>query len=148
MNLTPNFTLEELTRSDEAVRRGLDNSLPTELLPNLRRTAETMEEVRRILGNRPVTVGSGYRGPELNKTIGGSLKSAHMQALACDFICPAFGTPFQIAEVLAAALKDFDQIIWEGTWVHLGLADGFQRREVLTAKFPNGKAVYTKGLNP
>lgn len=147
MKLTEHFTLEEFEQSDKATRLGLDNSIPTELLPNVKRTAEAMEEVRHILDNRPITVSSGYRGLEVNKAVGGSLKSAHMQGLACDFICPAFGTPYQIAEVLAAALQDFDQIIWEGTWVHLGLADGFQRREVLTAKFPNGKAVYTKGLN-
>ncbi len=148
MNLTSHFTLEELTHSDTAVRAGVDNTPPPELLPNLKRIAEAMEEVRRILGNRPITVNSGYRAPAVNKLVGGSLKSAHMQGLACDFICPAFGTPYEIVEVLAAALQDFDQLIWEGTWVHLGLAKGFQRHEVLTAKFPNGKAVYTRGLNP
>lgn len=148
MKLTDNFSLEELTHSDIAVRAGIDNAPLPELMPNLKRTAEAMEEVRQLLGGRPITVSSGYRGPEVNKLVGGSLKSAHMQGLACDFICRAFGPPYQIAEVLAAALKDFDQLIWEGTWVHLGLADGFQRREVLTAKFPNGKAVYSTGLNP
>lgn len=148
MKLTTNFSLEELTHSDAAVRAGINNTPSPELMPNLKRMAEAMEEVRQLLDGQPITVSSGYRGPEVNKLIGGSLKSAHMQGLACDFICRAFGTPYQIAEVLAAALKDFDQLIWEGTWVHLGLADGFQRREVLTAKFPNGKAVYSKGLNP
>lgn len=148
MNLTDHFTLEELVHSNEGVRRNIDNTPPDELLPNLKRVAETMEQVRTLLGGKPIIVSSGYRGPRLNVVIGGATKSAHMQGLACDFICPAFGTPLEIATLLADALTDFDQLIWEGTWVHLGLAEGVQRREVLTAKFPKGRAVYTRGLNP
>ena len=108
--------------------------------------ASKMEEVRTLLNGKSIIVSSGYRGPKLNTLIGGSTKSAHMRALACDFICPKYGTPLQVAKILAGALSDFDQLIWEGTWVHLGLSETLARREVLTAKFPNGKAVYTIGL--
>ena len=70
MKLTVNFSLEELTHSDIAVRAGIDNAPPPELMSNLKRTAEAMEEVRQLLGGRPITVSSGYRGPEVNKLVG------------------------------------------------------------------------------
>ena len=146
MKLTDHFTLEEFEQSDKATRAGLDNSIPQELMHNVFLMASKMEEVRVLLNGKPIIVSSGYRGPELNSLIGGSTKSAHMRALACDFICPDYGTPLQVAKILAGALSDFDQLIWEGTWVHLGLRESTPRREVLTAKFPNGKAVYSLGL--
>ena len=147
MKLTDHFTVEEFSNSPTATRHGIDNTIPQELMHNVFLIAMKMEEVRTLLNGKPIIVSSGYRGPELNKLIGGSSQSAHMRALACDFICPEYGTPLQIAKILAGALTEFDQLIWEGTWVHLGLREATPRREVLTAKFPNGKAVYSIGLN-
>ena len=147
MKLTDHFTAEEFSNSPTATRHGIDNTIPQELMHNVFLIAMKMEEVRTLLNGKPIIVSSGYRGPELNKLIGGSSQSAHMRALACDFICPEYGTPLQIAKILAGALTEFDQLIWEGTWVHLGLREATPRREVLTAKFPNGKAVYSTGLN-
>lgn len=146
MKISPNFTLEEFTFSQTAVRAGIDNSLPPSLMPNLVRLADTMELVRSILGNRPIRVSSGYRCQELNKAIGGAVASAHMEALACDFTCPSFGTIHHTAETIASILEHFDQLIYEGTWVHIGLSTGYGRRELLTATFPHGKAIYQKGL--
>lgn len=149
MKLSAHFTKEEFEFSQTATRLGIDNTIPQELMGNAKRTAETMEFVRSALGNRPIRVSSGYRGPILNKAIGGALKSVHMQALACDFTCPSFGTVFQAAEVLASILEDYDQLIYEGTWIHIGLSEGHPRREILTATFQNGKVKYHKGLiNP
>jgi hypothetical protein len=146
MKLSQHFTRAEFEFSQTATRFGLDNSIPPELMENAKRTAETMELVRAALGNRPIRVSSGYRSHALNTAIGGSEWSAHMKALACDFTCPTYGSVYDTAEVLAAILDDYDQLIYEGTWIHLGLSEGHPRREILTATFPNGRVKYHKGL--
>lgn len=146
MKLSDHFHLHEFEISQTATRLGIDNAIPHELMENAKRMAQTMEMVRSILGNRPIIVSSGYRSPGLNTAIHGSKSSAHMQALACDFTCPTFGTVYQTAELLASILDDYDQLIYEGTWIHIGLRDGHPRRELLTATFPNGKVHYQSGL--
>lgn len=143
MNLTRNFTLEEATFSQTATRLGIDNTIPEHLKANVLRQAEFMERIRWEL-NAPIFITSWYRCPELNKAIGGATQSAHMLGLACDFVSP-FGSPLKICQALQGKL-DYDQLIDEGTWVHIGLSEGIPRKQVLTARFPNGKAVYTNGL--
>lgn len=144
MKLSEHFSLAEFTASQTATRLGIDNSLPQELYTNARRTCILLEEARQILG-KPIHINSGYRCPKLNERIGGSQTSAHMQALAADFVCHEFGTPLQICQALIGKIE-FDQLIEEGTWVHVGLAEGPLRNEILTARFPNGKVVYSHGL--
>lgn len=141
MNLTENFTREELEFSQTAVRLGIDNRIPDELLQNAMFLCAFMEQVRAILG-APVTVTSGYRCPKLNGlTPGSSALSAHPFALACDFVAPHFGTPFAIASKLINSGLRFDQIIYEGAWVHASprSVGGEVRNQVLTAKFTEGK---------
>lgn len=144
MQLTKHFTLEEFTESATATRLGIDNDPSPEILSNLFLLASTMEEVRALL-DKPITISSGYRSPKLNKAIGGSKTSAHMQGLACDFVCRAFGSPLVVATEIAESTIQFDQLIYEGTWVHLGLSDN-PRREILTAKFYNRKVTYLHGI--
>jgi uncharacterized protein YcbK (DUF882 family) len=67
-------------------------------LANLKRMAAVMEMVRTILG-KPIHVDSGYRSPFVNASVGGVSTSAHCRGLACDFVCPAFGTPAEVAFV-------------------------------------------------
>lgn len=147
MNLSPHFTLEELTRSGTAQARGIDNSAPPDVLANLRRVAETLEAFRAELSRDAVdlrgyaiTVTSGYRCPELNEAVGGagsaearrhdpnSRPSAHLYGLAADFVCPAFGSPADILARLSATPGFvYDQLINErdgagNVWVHVGLA--------------------------
>ncbi len=144
MHLTPHFTLQELTASQTAARRGIDNRPNIQETRNLTRLAETLEQVRALVG-RAVLVSSGYRSQALNKAIGGSATSAHMRGLAADFSCNGI-TPVELARRIAASDIVFDQLIFEGTWVHLGLSAGKPRREVLTAHFGGGRTAYTKGL--
>lgn len=149
MKLTKHFTLEELTRSDVAVRKGIDNTPPGFVIENLRRLADRLETLRALL-DAPIIVSSGYRCPILNHAIGGSRTSAHTSGLAADFIAPDFGTPLEIARVIErhADALDYDQLIYEGAWVHIGFTlVSFSRREVLTAHFgEDGKVRYTEGL--
>lgn len=150
MNLSQHFTLDELTASQTAERRRIDNTPTEAVLTNLYGLAERLEIVRGILGGRPMLISSGYRSPALNVAVGGSRTSAHMQGLAADFTCPGFGTPLDICKRLAqhADELDFDQIIQEGTWVHFGLAAPGKtpRRQVLTANFNAGGTTYSQGL--
>ena len=137
MHLTPHFTLEEFTTSETAARHGIDNVPPlgSPERANLTRTAETMEQVRMLLGHRPIFITSGYRGPEVNAKVGGSKNSAHMSGLAVDFACPDFGTPLQVCERLKAHMEmlGIDQLIHEyATWVHLGLTGGSPRHQAMT----------------
>jgi zinc D-Ala-D-Ala carboxypeptidase len=136
-NLTPHFTLEEFTDSQTAARKGINNVPPvgSPERRNLQRTAEVMERVRTILGDKPILISSGYRSPAVNAAVGGSKSSAHMSALAIDFSCPGFGTPLAICRKLHPEMKDLgvDQLIHEfGTWVHLGLTGGAARHMALT----------------
>lgn len=148
MNLTEHFTREELEFSQNAVRLGIDNRIPEELMHNAFFLAAFMEQIRVILGS-PLIISSGYRCQELNAATGGSSKtSAHMSALACDFVAPGFGNPYAVASKLINSGLRFDQIVHEGAWVHASPmgAGGMVRNEVLTAKFTDGKPTYYPGL--
>lgn len=135
MNLTENFSLREMTRSDYAERHGINNT-PTDIriVGNLHIMAECMERIRKLLG-APIIVSSGYRCPKLNTAIGGSKTSAHVQGLACDF--NAVGYDAKCAALKIAPLVEefgIDQLIYEGSWVHVGLYDE-PRGQILTAYF-------------
>jgi hypothetical protein len=145
MQLTPHFTLEELCFSQEAVRTGLDNTPPPDVVANLLRLAKMLEKVRALL-KKPIHISSGYRSPALNARIGGSPKSAHLDGRAADFICPEFGTPYVVAKKIAAARLGYDQMIHEyGRWVHIAVPRLNERadRELLSI-FEPGK--YLAGL--
>ena len=145
MRLTTHFTLEELCVSEVALREGIDNTPPPEVVANLRRLAGLLEKVRAVL-KKPMRITSGYRSAELNARIGGSKTSAHMDGRAADFICPAFGTPFVVAKRIAASRLGFDQMIHEyGRWVHLAVPRRNERAErELLSIFEAGK--YLPGL--
>jgi zinc D-Ala-D-Ala carboxypeptidase len=135
--LTPHFSLEEMTDSQTAARKGLTNVPPpsSQEWKNLHRTANVMEEVRTILGDKPILISSGYRSPAVNKAVGGSSSSAHMHGLAVDFSCPGFGSPLTICKTLEPHMKTLgiDQLIHEfNTWVHLGLRSAPPRHMAMT----------------
>jgi hypothetical protein len=143
VKLSPHFTLEEMTASQTAVRKGIPNAPSAVVVDNLRRLAATLEQVRLLVG--PLTVSSGYRSPLLNKAVGGAPDSAHMIGLAADLTAKGW-SPQQLATVIRDSDIAFDQLIYEGTWVHLGLSTGAPRRQVLTAAFVGGRASYSAGI--
>src|SRR5439155_24929516 len=107
---------------------------------NLTRLAATLERVRQAVGNLPLHITSGYRSPELNARVGGSVNSMHMQGLAADFICPAFGVPLKVCRAIVEAKIVVDQVIHEfGEWTHLGLSPEGQapRNQTLTIAAPH-----------
>lgn len=143
--LTADFHLSEFIRSQTADRRGLDNTPTALAMGNIRNfLAPGMQDVRDLI-NAPIHISSGYRSPIVNAAIGGASKSQHMSGLAADFTAPFFGTPMDIARAIAASRIKFDQLIMEGSWVHISFA-ATPRLQVLTARFTNGVARYTPGL--
>ena len=144
MKLTEHFTWLEVARSQTATRLGIDNSLPDSLRQNVKRAAEGMERIRGILG-WPITVDSWYRCPELNRRLNGAMSSEHLQGWAVDFVCLKFGSPKEICLQLLKHDLAFNQLIYEGTWVHVSFAPAL-RRQVLTAQFGGGKVRYLEGI--
>jgi hypothetical protein len=133
MQLSPHFSLEEMTHTE--VR--LDNTPSLDVIRALEATARRMEAIRTLLGDRPIRVNSGYRSPAVNAAVGGARTSAHMAGHACDFVCRAFGSPLEICREIVAAGILFDQLIEEGTWVHISF-DPRLRGQVLTKRDGGG----------
>lgn len=125
MKLTEHFTLAELTASSTAKRLGLSNELPPSLFGHVQALAEMLERVRTQLGGKPLIVTSAYRSREVNRAVGGVATSDHTLGHAADVLCPAFGTPYQVAKALVPHLQrlEIGQIILEGVkgkqWLHL-----------------------------
>jgi hypothetical protein len=145
MKLSEHFNLDEFTTSQTATRKGIDNTPSPAVTERLRMLAATLEQVRSLLGNNSIRISSGYRSLALNRAIGSGDTSAHVLGYAVDFTCPKFGTPKEVANKIAESPIKFDQLIYEGTWIHLSV-DPRNRREVLTATFKGGKAKYSKGI--
>lgn len=146
MQLSSHFSLEELTFSSTAQRKGIDNSAPPDVVEHLRVLASNLESVRTALGGRPIHIDSGYRCAALNEAVGGVATSAHLTGYAADILCPDYGTPLQIALRISQTTLPFDQVIMEGTWVHVSF-DPQARRQCLTASFvPGGPTTYASGI--
>ena len=147
IQLTPNFFLSEFTDSDKAVRLSIDNTPDPLAVAALYKTAAMLERVRKALGDKVISISSGFRCQKLNQAVGGSPVSDHMRGEAVDFVCRSFGTPLQVSAAIQKSGIPFGQLIFEGTWVHMSLPTREVNGEVLTAKFVSGKkTVYLKGL--
>jgi hypothetical protein len=146
MQISEHFTLEELSFSETAARLGLDNTPSSIVVANLRLVGVVMETIRTLLGGRPIIVHSGYRSSQVNKAVGGAATSAHCFGLACDFVCPEFGTPYDVALAILKSDIEYDQLILEYGWVHAGLAQRgiVFRRESLTKR--SAEAAYESGI--
>ena len=124
MNLTPHFTLAEMTRSGTAERLRLANDPDPAARAALLQTAEMLERIRAVL-DAPVIVTSAYRAPAVNRAVGGATTSDHMAGQAADILVPRFGTPYRVAKTLAPLVEKLGigQLILEGVkgkqWVHV-----------------------------
>lgn len=176
MKLTKHFTLEEMVESDTALRLGIDNTPLPWVIDNLRKTASLGEMIREELSQQagcdvPLLVLSGHRCEALEKIICAKdfaawckrrnadprdpvvwstyfLRKTHPQGRSIDFKAPTFGTPYQIVKFIGTTevMGHIDQIIMEGTWVHVAWSET-PRHEILTATFDvNGVATYMKGV--
>ena len=149
MSLTENFSLEELTKSQTAVRKGIDNTPGPEHQDNLKSLCEMILQPIRDHFSRVVTISSGYRSPELCTAIGSKITSQHAKGQAADF--EIFGVSNkELADYIDQNL-DYDQLILEywnesdsnSGWVHCSYTNGNNRKQYLKAyKDENNKTKY------
>jgi zinc D-Ala-D-Ala carboxypeptidase len=146
MQLSEHFELAEFLVSETAARRGIANEPSPEVIENLRRLCQSVLEPLRIKLGRPVVITSGYRSPELNRAVGGSKNSHHMQGRAADLIVPGL-SPLAVCQTAQQMKLPCVQIIHEfGRWAHLAVALPNECTQLLTAKLEQGKTVYEPGL--
>ena len=150
MNLSEHLTLDEATKSNTAIRKGIYNIPPDGHLAALVNIAEKIFEPTRLYFKTPIGVSSGYRSFALNKAIGGSQTSQHSKGEALDLDADIYGkiTNRQIFDFIKNHLE-FDQLIYEfGTptnpdWVHVSLKyNGTNRKQILKAIRVAGKTQY------
>jgi hypothetical protein len=152
MKLSDNFTLAEFIKSQTALRLDIDNTPEEEHLEAaMALFGVVVQPVRDHFG--PTTINSGYRGPKLNKAVGGSSKSQHCKGEAVDIECPGVAN-YDIAKWIEDNLE-YDQLILEfytpgipdSGWVHVSYKDSDDnRKQSLTAMKENGRTVYKTGL--
>ena len=143
MNLSQHFTLSELTRSQTAVRRGIDNTPTPEVIRRLTLLCEVvLEPIRRGCGIVAVT--SGYRSVTLNRAIGGAALSQHTTGDAADINVPGM-TIEELYQWIKRSGIRFDQLIQEfDQWVHVSYSDK-PRGQCLRAAKQDGKTIYISG---
>jgi hypothetical protein len=121
MNLTPHFTLDELTASETAERNGWDNSPNEQELENLKRLADFLEQVKVVMGGKPIMISSGLRTKKVNDAVGSKDTSQHRLGCAADFKVPGV-TPDEVCRKIIASGIGYDQIIREfDRWVHISV---------------------------
>jgi zinc D-Ala-D-Ala carboxypeptidase len=118
MNLTENFTLEELTHTSH---RQFDNTPNDAELANLRRLAEFLEQVKEVLGGKPIMVNSAFRSKEVNDSVGSKDTSQHRNGCAADIRVPGM-TPDQVVRAVIASDLPYQQVIREfDAWTHVSI---------------------------
>jgi putative chitinase len=129
MNLSPHFTLEELTHTDH---RTLDNT-PNEIeLANLQRLAEFLETIKTVLGGKPIMVNSAFRSKAVNDAVGSKDTSQHRLGCAADIRVPGL-TPDEVVKAVIASGIGYDQVIREfDRWTHISIPNaGAPRKQAL-----------------
>jgi hypothetical protein len=152
MNLSPNFSLKELTKSDTATRLGIDNTPDEEAIDNLITLCDkVLQPIREHFG-KSVTVNSAYRSPESNAAVGGSKTSDHCKGQAADIEIDGVSNP-ELAQWIMDNL-DYTQLILEfytqgipdSGWVHVSYDPNNLKKQELTAVKVAGKTQYLQGL--
>jgi len=116
--MTPHFTLDELTHTDH---RTLDNTPNETELANIQRLAEFLEEVKTVLGGKPIMVNSAFRSKAVNDAVGSKDTSQHRIGCAADIRVPSM-TPDQVVRAIIASGLPYDQVIREfDRWTHVSI---------------------------
>jgi uncharacterized protein YcbK (DUF882 family) len=131
MNLSPHFTLDELTHTDH---RELDNTPTQDEISNLQRLANFLEEVKTVLGGKPIMVNSAFRSKQVNDAVGSKDTSQHRIGCAADIRVPSM-TPDEVVRAMIASGIGYDQIIREfDRWTHISVPNqegGTPRKQAL-----------------
>lgn len=160
MNMSKNFTLEELTKSTMAKQKGIKNEPSPEQIENLKLLAQyVLESIREKIGC-PLFISSGFRSEKLNALVGGSKTSQHLLGQAADIqIFDKTKTNRDLFDIIVKMVKNNElqvgQVIWEfgedqPNWIHVSLPTSRHRNEVLRASqvydkhISKFKTVYTR----
>ena len=120
MNLSEHFTLEELTATSH---RQFDNTPNATEIANLTRLAATLEQVKTLLGGKPVMINSGFRSKQVNDSVGSKDTSQHRIGCAADIRVPGM-TPNEVVKAIIASDIGYDQLIREfDSWTHISVPD-------------------------
>jgi hypothetical protein len=152
MQLTENFSLHELTKSETALRLNLDNTPDEDTIDSLRLLAQKVLQPVRDHYGMGVKVNSGYRSPESNAAVGGSKTSDHCKGQAADIEIPSVPNA-ELAQWIMYNL-DYTQLILEfytpgiadSGWVHVSYDPNNLKKQELTAMKVDGKTQYINGL--
>lgn len=152
MNLTANFSLHEMTKSETALRMGLDNTPGEAEIENLRLLCEKVLQPIRDHYGKGVKVNSAYRSPESNSAVGGSKTSDHCKGMAADIEIPGVANA-DLAQWIMDNLE-YTQLILEfytpgvpdSGWVHVSFDPTQLKKQELTATKVAGKTQYLPGL--
>jgi len=118
MNLSPHFTLEELTITEH---REFDNTPDEAELANLKRLADFLEQVKSVLGGKPIMVNSAFRCKQVNDAVGSKDTSQHRIGCAADLRVPGM-TPDEVVKAIIASGIGYDQVIREfDRWTHISI---------------------------
>ena len=149
MKLSENFTLDELTKSQEAIRLSIANDPSDEHITNLILLCKNILQPLRNHFKIPVSISSGYRSAELCEAIGSSSKSQHTKGQAADF--EIFGVANKDIADFIVQNFEYDQCILEfwnenepnSGWVHCSYSKESNRKQYLKAQKVSGKIVYS-----
>ena len=118
MNLTEHFSLEELTYTDH---REFDNTPNDAEKANLGRLAAFLEQVKGLVGGKPIMVNSAFRSKQVNDAVGSKDSSQHRVGCAADIRVPGM-TPDEVVRAVIASDLQFDQVIREfDRWTHISV---------------------------
>jgi hypothetical protein len=152
MNLSANFSLKELTKSDTATRLGIDNTPDDETIDNLKMLCEKVLQPVRDHFGKSVTVNSGFRSSETNQATGGSKTSDHVKGQAADIEIAGIANA-DLAQWIMDNLE-YTQLILEfytpgipdSGWCHISYDPNNLKKQELTATKVAGKTTYLPGL--
>lgn len=132
MNNTKYFNIKEMTESNTATAKGIDNTPDQTITDNLTKLIEAVLDPLREWYGKPIIVNSGYRCEALNKAIGGAKSSQHMLGEAADITVGSKEENEKLFDYIKDNLE-FDQLINESdfSWVHVSYREGRLRKQVL-----------------
>ena len=144
MNLSPHFTLQEMERSQTAIRHGIINKANVRQTKALTDLCVNVLEPLRTLVNKSINIQSGFRNPTVNSLVGGSATSQHMKGEAADINVEGM-TPSELFDIIRNSSLPYDQLIDEfSSWVHISYKPIQRRQAMLARKNGQNKTVYTK----
>ncbi len=144
MNLSPHFTLQEMERSQTAIRHGISNKADARQMKALTDLCVNVLEPLRTLVNKSINIQSGFRNSTVNSLVSGSSTSQHKKGEAADINVEGI-TPSELFDLIRNSSLPYDQVIDEfSSWVHISYKPIQRRQAMLARKDGQNRTVYTR----